>query len=94
MRSSRGHLGQAATGAACTATFPGERYTGSPAAAARPRPGRRRPLHPGHHLTCWPTPLAGTPTSGYGYYQDRTGKDRRLRAHIRQIEALGFTRHP
>jgi len=28
---------------------------------------------------------------GYGYYQARTDKDRKLRNHIRQIQALGFT---
>jgi transposase len=46
----RGALGQAAIGAARTATFLGERYA---RIAPPPRqgrgPGRRRPLHPGHH---------------------------------------------
>jgi transposase len=28
---------------------------------------------------------------GYGYYQARTDVDRKLRNHIRQIQALGFT---
>jgi transposase len=28
---------------------------------------------------------------GYGYYQARTDTDRKLRNHIRQIQALGFT---
>ena len=27
---------------------------------------------------------------GYGYYQARTDTDRKLRNHIRQIQALGF----
>jgi transposase len=27
---------------------------------------------------------------GYGYYQARTDVDRKLRNHIRQIQALGF----
>jgi transposase len=27
---------------------------------------------------------------GYGYYQARTDTDRKIRNHIRQIEALGF----
>ncbi len=27
---------------------------------------------------------------GYGYYQARTDKDRKLRNHIRQLQALGM----
>ena len=30
---------------------------------------------------------------GYGYYQARTDTDRRLRNHIRQIQALWLHRH-
>ena len=32
----------------------------------------------------------GTPTLTPGYYQTRTGTDRNLRDHVRQIQALGF----
>ena len=44
----------------------------------------------------WRTAPAGRPAArytdlGYGYYQDRTDTDRKLRNHMRQIEALGFT---
>ena len=51
-------------------------------------PGRRRPLHPGHHLLSGPD--ARYADLGYGYYQARTDTDRQLRNHIRQIQALGF----
>ena len=47
----RGSLGQAAIGAARTATFLGERYSPDrPPPRQGQGPGRRRPLHPGHHL--------------------------------------------
>jgi len=36
-------------------------------------------------------PAARYTVLGHGYYQDRTDKDRKVRNHIRQIEALGFT---
>jgi len=36
-------------------------------------------------------PAARYTDLGYGYYQARTDKDRKIRNHIRQIEALGFT---
>ena len=53
-------------------------------------PGRRRPLHPGHHLAPARHPAARYTDLGPGYYQARTDIDRKLRNHIRQIEALGF----
>ena len=47
----RGALGQAANGAARTPTFLGERYHRiAPPPRQGQGPGRRRPLHPGHHL--------------------------------------------
>ena len=53
-------------------------------------PGRRRPLHPGYHLA----PAEGSRLRftdlGPGYYQARLDTDRKLRNHIRQIQALGF----
>ena len=36
-------------------------------------------------------PAARFTDLGPGYYQARTDTDRRLRNHIRQIQALGFT---
>jgi hypothetical protein len=38
--------------------------------------------------TCRPP---GFTDLGPGYYQARTDTDRKLRTHIRQIQALGFT---
>jgi transposase len=35
-------------------------------------------------------PAARFTDLGYGYYQARTETSRRLRNHMRQIEALGF----
>ena len=54
-------------------------------------PGRGRPLHPGHHLApAQSDPGARFADLGYGYYQTRTDTDRKIRNHIRQIQALGF----
>ncbi|HJY94208.1 MAG TPA: hypothetical protein VJ371_04595, partial [Streptosporangiaceae bacterium] len=36
-------------------------------------------------------PAARFTDLGYGYYQARTDTDRKLRNHIQQIQALGFT---
>ena len=38
--------------------------------------------------TCCADPAARFTDLGYGYYQARTDKDRKIRNHIRQIEAL------
>jgi transposase len=35
-------------------------------------------------------PAARYTDLGYGYYQARTDTDRKIRNHIRQIQALGF----
>ena len=60
----RGYLGQAATGAAGTATFLGERHGASPAAAAGPRPRSPSPAPSWSSSgTCSPTPGPGSPTS-------------------------------
>src|SRR5262249_48861314 len=85
----RGALGQAATGAARTDTFLAQRY---------PRRARRRaqPKAPAAVarsilLIIWPLlaePAARFTDLGYGYYQARTDTGRRIRNHIRQIEAL------
>ena len=63
------------------------------------RGGRRRPRSLGAsprsilviiwHLLA--NPAATFCDLGSGYYASRTGKDRKARNHIRQLEALGFT---
>src|SRR5215510_6369262 len=87
----RGSLGQAATGAARTATFLGERYH----RIARRRGKAKAQVAVARSILVIIWHLLADPAArftdlGYGYYQDRTDKDRKLRNHIRQIEALGF----
>jgi len=87
----RGSLGQAAIGAARTATFLGERYH---RIARRRGKGKaqvavaRSILVIIWHLLA--DPAARFTDLGYGYYQARTDTDRKIRNHIRQIQALGF----
>ncbi len=87
----RGSLGQAAIGAARTATFPGERYSRIARrrgkAKAQVAVARSILVIIWHLLT---DPAARFTDLGYGYYQARTDTDRKLRNHIRQIQALGF----
>jgi transposase len=88
----RGSLGQAAIGAARTATFLGERY----ARIARRRGKAKAQVAVARSILViiWhllKNPEARFTDLGYGYYQARTDTDRRLRNHIRQIQALGFT---
>jgi transposase len=87
----RGALGQAATGAAHTATFLGERY----ARIARRRGPAKAQVAVARSILVIIWHLLGDPAArytdlGYGYYQARTDVDRKLRNHIRQIQALGF----
>ena len=87
----RGSLGQAATGAAGTATFPGERYH----RIARRRGKARAQVAVARSILVIIWHLLADPAArytdlGYGYYQARTDTDRKLRNHIRQIQALGF----
>jgi transposase len=85
----RGTLGQAAVGAARTATFLGERYH----RIARRRGKTKAQVAVArsilviiwHLLT---NPQARFTDLGYGYYQARTDKDKKIKNHIRQIEAL------
>ena len=91
----RGSLGQAAIGAARTATFLGERY----ARIARRRGKAKAQVAVARSILViiWhllKDPAARFTDLGYGYYQARTDTDRKLRNHIRQIQALGFDRHP
>jgi transposase len=87
----RSSLGQAATGAARTATFLGERH----ARIARRR-GKAKAMNAVARsilVIIWhllKDPEARYTDLGYGYYQARTDTDRKLRNHIRQIQALGF----
>jgi transposase len=87
----RGSLGQAALGAARTATFPGERY--SRIAGRRGRAKAQVAVARSILVIIWhllSDPAARFTDLGYGYYQARTDTDRKLRNHIRQIQALGF----
>jgi transposase len=88
----RGHLGQAATGAARTATFLGERY--SRIARRRGKAKAQVAVARSILVIIWhllADPAVRYTDLGYGYYQARTDTDRKIRNHIRQIEALGFT---
>ena len=87
----RGSLGQAATGAARTATFLGERYH----RIARRRGKAKAQVAVARSILViiWhllKNPEARFTDLGYGYYQARTDTDRKIRNHIRQIQALGF----
>ncbi len=91
----RGALGQAATGAARTATFLGERY----GRIARRRGKAKAQVAVARSILVIIWHLLADPAArftdlGAGYYQARTDTDRKLRNHIRQIQALGFDRHP
>jgi transposase len=87
----RSALSQAANGAAHTATFLGERHH---------RIARRRGLAKAHVAVArsilviiWHLPQgseARFTDLGLGYYQARLDTNRKLRSHIRQIQALGF----
>jgi len=85
----RGHLGQAATGAARTTTFLGERYH----RIARRRGKTKAQVAVARSILVIIWHLLADPAARYtdlgpGYYQARTDKDRRIKNHIRQIEAL------
>ncbi len=88
----RGSLGQAATGAARTATFLGERY--SRIARRRGKAKAQVAVARSILVIIWhllKNPEARFTDLGYGYYQARLDKDKKIKNHIRQIEALGFT---
>jgi transposase len=88
----RGALGQAAVNAARTATFLGERH----ARIARRRGKAKAQVAVARSILVIIWHLLADPAArftdlGYGYYQARTDTDRKLRNHLRQIQALGFT---
>jgi len=85
----RGTLGQAANGAARTDTFPGERYH----RIARRRGKARAQVAVARSILViiWhllKNPEARFTDLGSGYHQARTDKDKKIKNHIRQIEAL------
>jgi len=87
----RGSLGQAATGAARTATFLGERH----ARIARRRGKAKAQVATARSILVIIWHLLADPQArytdlGHGYYQARTDADRKIRNHIRQLHALGF----
>jgi transposase len=88
----RGALGQAAVNAARTATFLGERY----GRIARRRGKAKAQVAVARSILVIIWHLLADPAArftdlGPGYYQARTDTDRKLRNHLRQIQALGFT---
>jgi transposase len=88
----RGSLGQAAVGASRTATFLGERY--SRIVRRRGKAKAQVAVARSILVIIWhllKDPAARFTDLGYGYYQARTDTDRKLRNHLRQIQALGFT---
>jgi transposase len=85
----RGALGQAATGAARTATFLGERYH----RIARRRGKAKAQVAVARSILVIIWHLLANPQARYtdlgpSYYQARTDKDKKIKNHIRQIEAL------
>ncbi len=85
----RGYLGQAATGAARTDTFLGERYH----RIARRRGKAKAQVAVARSILVIIWHLLADPAARYtdlgsGYYQARTDKDKKIKNHIRQIEAL------
>jgi transposase len=87
----RSALGQAVTGAARTPTFLGERY--SRIVRRRGKAKAQVAVARSILVIIWhllQDPAARYADLGPGYYQSRTDIDRKLRNHIRQIQALGF----
>ena len=87
----RGTLGQAVNGAARTQTFLGERY----GRIARRRGKAKAQVAVARSILVIIWHLLANPEARYtdlgaSYYQTRTDTDRKLRNHIRQIQALGF----
>ena len=88
----RGALGQAAVNAARTATFLGERH----GRIARRRGKAKAQVAVARSILVIIWHLLADPAArftdlGPGYHQARTDTNRKLRNHIRQIQALGFT---
>jgi transposase len=87
----RSHLGQAATSAARTSTFLGERY--GRIARRRGKAKAQVAVARSILIIIWhllADPAARFTDLGAGYYQTRIDTDRKIRNHIRQIQSLGF----
>ena len=86
----KGVLGEAATAAAKTDTFLGERYRRLVRRRGKIKRARRgRPLHPRHRLAPARRPDARFIDLGPDFYERRINKDRRTRNLVRQLQALG-----
>jgi transposase len=88
----RGYLGQAANGAAGTATFPGERFS----RIARRRGKAKAQVAIARSLLVIIWHLLSDPGARYadpgpGYHEHRIDKNKKARNHIRQPEAPGYT---
>jgi transposase len=88
----RGYLGQAAIGAAGTATFLGERF----ARIARRRGKAKAQVAIARSILVIIWHLLADPHARYadlgpGYHERHIDKGRKARNHIRQLEALGYT---
>jgi transposase len=87
----RGYLGQAATGAARTHTFLGERH----ARIGRRRGKAKAQVAVARSILVIIWHLLADPTARYhdlgpGYHAARLDQDRKIRNHVRQLQALGF----
>jgi transposase len=88
----RGYLGQAATGAASTGTFPGERYR----RIARRRGKARARVAVARSILIIIWHLLSDPTARYtdlgpDYVAGRTSRDKKIRNHLRGLRALDLT---
>ncbi|HET7018880.1 MAG TPA: IS110 family transposase [Streptosporangiaceae bacterium] len=88
----RGYLGQAAAGAAGTATFLGERH----ARIARRRGKAKAQVAVARSIAVIIWHLLSDRDARYAelgpdWHQNRTDKHRKTRGHVRQLEALGYT---
>ena len=87
----RGYLGQAATAAATTDTFLGERYR----RIARRRGNAKAQVAVARSILVIIWHLLANPEArfadlGPGWYENKINNNRTARSHIRQLEALGY----
>jgi transposase len=88
----RSQLGQAATGAAKTTTFLGERHR----RIARRRGGAKAQVAVARSILVIIWHLLADPAARYtdlgpGHYETTINNNRKARSHIRQLQALGYT---